>query len=87
MHHIIGGFIVGAAFGQTTRKVVWRPLLRTVIKGGIVVAREANSLSATVREEAKSLYEEAKAELGEAGTSWAEESATYREPRSTKPEA
>jgi hypothetical protein len=63
MHQIIGGFILGAAFGQTTRKVVWRPLLRNVIKGGIVVAREASSVTTTLRQEAVSLYEEAKAEL------------------------
>jgi hypothetical protein len=63
MHHIIGGFILGAAFGQTTRKVVWRPLVRNVIKGGIVVAREASSATATLRQEAVSIYEEAKAEL------------------------
>jgi hypothetical protein len=65
MHHIIGGFIAGAAFGQTTRKVVWRPLLRNVIKGGIVVAREASSATTALRQEALSLYEEAKAELDE----------------------
>ena len=63
MHHIIGGFILGAAFGQSTRKVVWRPLLRNVIKGGIVVAREATAATATIRQEALSIYEEAKAEL------------------------
>jgi len=63
MHHIIGGFIVGAAVGQTSRKLVWRPLLRNVIKGGIVVAREASSATATLRQQAVSIYEEAKAEL------------------------
>jgi hypothetical protein len=65
MHHILGGFILGAAFCQTTRKVVWRPLVRNVIKGGIVVAREASSATTTLRQQAMSLYEEAKAELDE----------------------
>jgi uncharacterized protein (DUF697 family) len=63
MHQIIGGFILGAAVGQTARCVVWRPLARTLIKGGIVVAREAEAATAAVRREAQSLYEEAKAEL------------------------
>jgi uncharacterized protein (DUF697 family) len=63
MHHIIGGFLLGAAAGQTTRTVVWRPLVRTLIKGGIVVAREAEAATAAVRREAQSLYEEARAEL------------------------
>ena len=52
MHHIIGGFLLGAAAGQTTRTVVWRPLVRTLIKGGIVVAREAEAATAAVRREA-----------------------------------
>ena len=63
MHQVIGGFILGAAVGQTARGVVWRPLLRTLIKGGIVVAREAEAATVAVRREAQSLYDEAKAEL------------------------
>jgi hypothetical protein len=73
MLHIIGGFIAGAAAGVTTRKVEWRPLLRNVIKGGIVVTRKASSVTAAIREDAISLYEEAKAELREAETAAAEE--------------
>jgi Protein of unknown function (DUF5132) len=87
MHQIIGGFILGAAFGQTTRKVVWRPLLRTVIKGGLIVAREANCVTTAMREEAKSLYAEAKAELDEAEISPAAESPTSRKRTSKKSEA
>jgi uncharacterized protein (DUF697 family) len=86
MHQIIGGFILGAAFGQTTRKVVWRPLLRTVIKGGIVVAREASSVTNAMREEAISLYEEAKAELEEAENGTPEEPVTHRKQRSKNSE-
>jgi hypothetical protein len=63
MHHVIGGFIVGAAFGQTTRKTIWRPLLRNVIKGGIIAAREAKAATAAVRAEAISIYAEAQSEL------------------------
>jgi uncharacterized protein (DUF697 family) len=84
MHHIIGGFILGAAVGETTRKTIWRPLLPNVIKGGIVVAREAKAVTETVRAEAASIYEEAQAELNRPQTETASVTDSGR-PRSRKP--
>jgi hypothetical protein len=84
MHQIIGGFILGAAFGQSTRKVVWRPLLRSVIKGGIVVAREASSMTAAMQEEAKALYAEASEELNAREATQAEEEPAKPRKRSAK---
>jgi hypothetical protein len=81
MHHVIGGFIVGAAFGQTTRKTIWRPMLRNVIKGGIIAAREAKAVTDAVRAEAVSIYEEAQSELSRAET----ETAPSAEPGRARP--
>jgi uncharacterized protein (DUF697 family) len=85
MHHIIGGFIVGAAFGQTTRQTIWRPLLRNVIKGGIVAAREARAVTAAVRAEAVSIYEEAQSELNRLEAHPSPSTEPEARPRSRKP--
>jgi uncharacterized protein (DUF697 family) len=88
MHHIIGGFIVGAAFGQTTRETIWRPLLRNVVKGGIVAAREVKAVTEAVRAEAVSIYEEAQSELNppEAETASSREPGRPRSRKSAKSE-
>jgi hypothetical protein len=83
MHHIIGGFILGAAFGQTTRTTIWRPLLRNAIKGGIVAARGAKSMGAAVSSEARSIYAEAQSELGRSAPS--QSSTESAKPRPGKP--
>jgi uncharacterized protein (DUF697 family) len=85
MHHIIGGFIVGAAFGQTTRKTIWRPLLRNVIKGGIVAAREAKAVTSAVRAEAVFIYEEAQSELNRPESQPSPSMESGARPRSRKP--
>jgi hypothetical protein len=65
MHHIVGVVAVGAILGQAARRSVWRPALRSAIKGGLVVAREAMALTQKVRAEASEIAAEAKAELSE----------------------
>jgi hypothetical protein len=84
MHHIIGGFILGAAFGTT----IWRPLLRGVIKGGLLAAREAKSMTDAVRSEASAIYTEAKSELDSSESQSAPSSgpASSRTRRSVKKE-
>ena len=87
MHHIIGGFILGTAFGQTTRTTIWKPLLRNAIKGGIVAARGAKSMTAAVRSEARSIYAEAQSELaGSAPSPSSTESAKPRPGKAAKKE-
>jgi|RhiMethySRZTD1v2_1073278.scaffolds.fasta_scaffold3264010_1 hypothetical protein len=88
MHHIIGGFILGAAFGKTTRTTIWRPLLRGVIKGGLLAAREAKSMTDAVRSEASAIYTEAKSELDSSESQSAPSSgpASSRTRRSVKKE-
>jgi hypothetical protein len=74
MHHIIGFVVIGAALGgfSATRgkgkataevKAKIRPVLRSLVKGGIVAKRKIDAYRAAAVSEAQKLAEEARAEL------------------------
>lgn len=63
MHQIIGGFILGAVFGQAARENVWRPVLRRSIKSGLILTEKARELARKVKAETDEIVAEAKEEL------------------------
>jgi hypothetical protein len=66
MHHIIGLVVVGAALGgvsASASKGKARPVLRNLVKGGIVAQRRFNAYRETALSEAHKLVDEARAEL------------------------
>jgi hypothetical protein len=66
MHQLIGfvgGALFAAVLGETTRRKVWHPLAREVVKGGIVGVRKAQAIGQAIAEESKKLAAEARAEL------------------------
>jgi hypothetical protein len=69
MHHVIGALIVGAvAGGVTGNRATMRPVVRGLVKGGIVAKRKIQAVGSTAVAETKKLVEEARAELDQAGT-------------------
>ena len=79
MHHIIGYVAIAAALGgiSATRdkgktkaevKAKVRPVLRNLVKGGIVAKRKIDAYRATAVSEAQKLVEEARAELDQPAT-------------------
>jgi hypothetical protein len=66
MHHILGLVVVGAALGGVSAsagKGKARPVLRNLVKGGIVAQRRLSAYRATALAEAQKLVDEARAEL------------------------
>jgi hypothetical protein len=74
MHHIIGFVVIGAALGAISAtqskgkakaevKTKVRPVLRSLVKSGILVKRKINSYRTTAVSEAQKLVDEARAEL------------------------
>jgi hypothetical protein len=74
MHHIIGFVVIGAALGGFSAargkgkataevKAKVRPVLRSLVKGGIVAKRKIDAYRAAAVSEAQKLAEEARAEL------------------------
>jgi hypothetical protein len=66
MHHIVGFLVAGAVLGGISaagdkRKV--RPVLRGVVKGGIVAKRKIDTYRAAAVAETQKLVHEASAEL------------------------
>ena len=61
MHQIIGGIVIGAIVGKTSGKI--RPLLRKVVKGGLIAERKAKELGRSLRSEVDGIVAEAKTEL------------------------
>jgi hypothetical protein len=71
MHHIAGYILIGTALGAvsaTGRKNKGRPLLRRLVKGGIVAKRRIDNYRVAVVSEAQKLVEEARAELDHPAT-------------------
>jgi hypothetical protein len=72
MHHVLGFVVLGAALGgvsatgATKGKV--RPLLRGLVKRGIVAKRKVDAYRAAAVSEAQKLVEEARAELDQPTT-------------------
>jgi hypothetical protein len=66
MHHLIGFVIAGAVLGgisATESKSKVRPMVRNLVKGGIVAKRKIDVYRAAAVSEAQKLVDEARAEL------------------------
>ena len=64
MHHVIGALIVGAAAGGVAgNREKRRPLVRKLVKGGIVVKRKLQAAGETAIVETRKLVDEARADL------------------------
>jgi len=64
MHHVIGALLVGAvAGGVAGNRDRRRPLVRRLVKGGIMAKRKLQAAGATAIAETQRLVDEARAEL------------------------
>lgn len=69
MHHIIGALLVGAvAGGVSGNRARMRPMVRGLVKGGIMAKRKVQAVGTTALSETKKLVEEARADLDHTGT-------------------
>ena len=69
MHHVIGTLLIGAVAGGVAGNRDRRsPIVRKLVKGGIVAKRKLQSAGATAIAEAQRLVDEARAELDQPGT-------------------
>jgi hypothetical protein len=69
MHHVIGTLLIGAvAGGVAGNRDKRRPLVRKLVKGGIVAKRKLQAVGATAIAETQKLVDEARAELDQTGT-------------------
>ena len=69
MHHVIGTLLIGAvAGGVAGNRDRRRPLVRKLVKGGIVAKRKLQAAGATAVAETQKLVDEARAELDQTGT-------------------
>jgi hypothetical protein len=79
MHHIIGYVAIGAVLGGITAtrskdktkaevKTKVRPVLRSLVKGGLLAKRKIDAHRAAAVSEAQKLVEEARAELDQPST-------------------
>ena len=69
MHHVIGTLLFGAvAGGVAGNRDKRRPLVRRLVKGGIMAKRKLEAAGAAAIAETQKLVNEARAELDQAGT-------------------
>jgi hypothetical protein len=69
MHHIVGFVVIGAALaGISGRQNKVRPVLRGLVKSGIVAKRKFDVYKTAAVSEAEKLVDEARAELDEPRT-------------------
>jgi hypothetical protein len=69
MHHVIGTLLIGVvAGGVAGNRDKRRPLVRRLVKGGIVAKRKLQAAGAAAIAETQKLVDEARAELDQAGT-------------------
>lgn len=69
MHHVIGTLLIGAvAGGVAGNRDRRRPLVRKIVKGGIVAKRKLQAAGAAAIAETQRLVDEARAELDQAET-------------------
>ena len=69
MHHIVGFVVIGAALaGISGSREKTRPVLRRLVKGGIVAKRKFDVYKTAAVSEAEKLVDEARAELDEPRT-------------------
>jgi hypothetical protein len=67
MCHVIGALIVGAVAGTAApRPKGWRPMVRGIVKSGIIAKRRIESAGVTVAAEARKIADEARLELDQA---------------------
>jgi hypothetical protein len=65
MHHVIGTLLIGAVAGNRDKR---RPLVRRLVKGGIVAKRKLQAAGETAIAETRKLVEEARADLDRPAT-------------------
>jgi hypothetical protein len=64
MHHVIGALIIGGvAGGVTGGRALLRPMVRKLVKGGIVAKRKIQSVGNAALAETQKLVDEARADL------------------------
>jgi len=64
MHHVIGALVIGAvAGGVAGNSKRHRPLVRRLVKGGIMAKRKLQAAGAAAIAETQKLVDEARAEL------------------------
>jgi hypothetical protein len=64
MHHVIGAVVIGAvAGGVASNSKRRRPLVRKLVKGGIMAKRKLQAAGAAAIAETQKLVDEARAEL------------------------
>jgi hypothetical protein len=64
MHHVIGTLFIGVAAGSMTgNRAKLRPIVRGLVKGGIVAKRKVQCVANTAIAETQKLVEEARADL------------------------
>ena len=73
MCEVVGALIVGAVAGTAagaaaTKPAGLRPMVRGIVKRGLIVKRKVESASAAVAVEARKIIEEARVELDQTGT-------------------
>jgi hypothetical protein len=66
MHHLIGALVIGAVAGKVAGDSGRsRPLVRRIVKGGIVAKRKLEAVGASAIAETRKLVDEARADLDE----------------------
>jgi hypothetical protein len=64
MHHVIGALVIGGvAGGVTGGRAFLRPMVREIVKGGIVAKRKIQSVGYAAIAETRRLVDEARADL------------------------
>jgi molybdenum-dependent DNA-binding transcriptional regulator ModE len=67
MHHVIGALLIGGvAGGVTGGRARLRPMVRDLVKGGIVAKRRIQAVSNAAIAETQKLVDEARADLDRA---------------------
>ncbi len=68
MHHVIGATFAGVAAGTVVgNRTQVRPVVRCLVKCGIIAKRRIQAVAATAIAETHKLVEEARADLDQAG--------------------
>ena len=69
MHHVIGALLIGGvAGGVTGSRALLRPMVRKLVKGGIVAKRKIQAVGNAAIAETQKLVDEARADLDRSGT-------------------
>jgi molybdenum-dependent DNA-binding transcriptional regulator ModE len=86
MHHVIGALLIGAAAGGVSgNRSRLRPVVRGLVKSGIVAKRKIQAVGTTAIAETQKLVDEARADLDRAETH-PEQHPAVRRPRKRREE-